>query len=59
MSPVDLVIAKSLYEDDEFLSREILQQRVIWRFYEAGYERSFHGAPGVVDLGDLDAPEVS
>jgi hypothetical protein len=29
--------------------------KIIWRFWDAGYQRSFHGEPGVIDLGDLDA----
>jgi hypothetical protein len=26
---------------------------VLWRFWDAGYERSFHGAPAIVDLGEI------
>jgi hypothetical protein len=26
---------------------------VLWRFWEAGYERSFHGAPAIADLGEI------
>jgi hypothetical protein len=27
---------------------------ILWRFWDAGYERSFHGAPGIVHLGKID-----
>jgi hypothetical protein len=27
--------------------------RVIWEFWRAGYERSYHGEPGVVELGEI------
>jgi hypothetical protein len=26
---------------------------VLWRFWDAGFERSYHGAPPVVDLGEI------
>ncbi|MGB8802593.1 MAG: hypothetical protein WCC97_18095 [Candidatus Acidiferrales bacterium] len=26
---------------------------VLWRFWDAGYERSYHGAPAIVDLGEI------
>jgi len=26
---------------------------VLWRFWDAGYERSCHGAPAIVDLGEI------
>ena len=26
---------------------------VLWRFWDAGYERSYHGTPAIVDLGDI------
>jgi hypothetical protein len=28
--------------------------KVVWRFYEAGYERSYHGAPCVIELGEIE-----
>jgi hypothetical protein len=39
----------------EFVGEAPLALTVHWRFYEAGYERSFHGSPALYDLGDLDA----
>lgn len=43
---------------------EIAQQpepegKVIWRFWDAGFERSHHGAPGIVDLGDISESEAN
>jgi hypothetical protein len=29
-------------------------ESVTWCFWLAGYERSFHGTPAVIDLGELD-----
>jgi hypothetical protein len=26
---------------------------ILWRFWDAGYERSYHGAPAIVDLGEI------
>jgi hypothetical protein len=30
---------------------------VVWRAWDAGYERSFHGEPAVIELGDIFASE--
>jgi hypothetical protein len=38
----------------DFVGDAPLALTVRWRFYAAGYERSFHGAPAVVDLGEMD-----
>lgn len=27
--------------------------RIVWEFWRAGYERSYHGEPGTVDLGEI------
>ncbi len=29
------------------------RQKVIWNYWRAGYERSFHGEPAVVELGEI------
>jgi hypothetical protein len=27
--------------------------KVVWEYWRAGYERSFHGEPAVVELGEI------
>jgi hypothetical protein len=27
--------------------------RVVWEYWRAGFERSYHGKPGIVDLGEI------
>ena len=29
------------------------KEHVIWRYWDAGYERSFHGEPAIVELGEI------
>ena len=28
-------------------------EHVVWEYWRAGYERSYHGEPGIVELGEI------
>lgn len=34
------------------------EETVVWEFWRAGFERSYHGEPGVVELGNIDDSET-
>ncbi len=41
------------FRPDAELVRATPRQKVIWDYWRAGYERSFHGEPAVVELGEI------